>query len=275
LSARGAAAAAAIGAVALAARALLWEPARLRVREVELAPPAWPASLDGIRVAAVSDLHAGAPWMRERGVERVARAVRDSAPDLVALLGDFVDPGVAGARELAPFGVAERLAGLRAPLGTFAVLGNHDWGHTGPRMRRALADAGVPVLENEAVRVREDLWVVGLADASTRVPDPATAFAGVPDGPAVLCLVHDPDVFPAVPARAALTLAGHTHGGQVNLPVLRKLAVTSRHGDRYLAGHVVEGGRHLYVSRGIGTSRLPIRLRSPSELLVLRLRART
>jgi len=224
-------------------------------------------------VAVVADLHAGAPWVRERGVERVVRAVQEARPDLIALLGDFVDPTVTGARSVAAYSVAERLSWLRAPLGVYAVLGNHDWLHTGSAMRRALDDAGVVVLEDESRRVAEDLWVTGLADATMREPHVLAAFAGVPEGPAVLCLAHDPDLFPRVPARASLTLAGHTHGGQVNLPLVRRWVIPSQHGERYASGHVVEGGRHLFVSRGIGTSTLPVRLFAPPEIVILRLRA--
>jgi predicted MPP superfamily phosphohydrolase len=264
-------AAAALGA-AVAVRSL-WEPRTLRVRHAELAPPGWPASLDGLRVAAVADLHAGTAGVRERGLDRVVAAVRAERPDLVALLGDFVDPESSGARRIAPYAVAERLATLEAPLGVVAVLGNHDWLHAGTRMRDALAETGIAVLENSARSLREDLWVVGLADPSTRVPDIGRAFAAVPDGPAVICLAHDPDLFPYVPDRAALTLSGHTHGGQVNVPLLRRAAIPSFHGDRYAGGHVVEDGRHLYVSRGIGTSRLPVRFGAPPEVVLLHLRA--
>ena len=87
----------------------------------------------------------------------------------------------------------------------------------------------------------------------------------------MLLAVHDPDVFPQVPERVALTVAGHLHGGQVNVPLLRRAMLPTRYGERYLAGHVVERGRHLYVATGIGTAGLPLRLRRPPEVPVLRL----
>ena len=89
----------------------------------------------------------------------------------------------------------------------------------------------------------------------------------------MLLAVHDPDMFPQVPERVALTVAGHLHGGQVNVPLLRRAMLPTRYGERYLAGHVVERGRHLYVSTGIGTAGLPLRLRRPPEVPVLRLTA--
>ena len=175
-----------------------------------------------------------------------------------------------------PEPIAARLGAVSTRCGAVAVLGNHDWIDDGPRVARALRRAGIRVLENEAtrlVRVPEELWVAGVADATTRLPDIGRALAAVPEDAAVLLLSHDPDVFPRVPARVALTLSGHTHGGQVDVPVARRAWTPSRCGERYAGGHVVEDGRHLVVSRGVGNSRLPIRLGVPPEIVLLRLRA--
>jgi predicted MPP superfamily phosphohydrolase len=87
----------------------------------------------------------------------------------------------------------------------------------------------------------------------------------------VILLSHDPDVFPLVPERVAITLSGHTHGGQVAIPLLRRLVIPSRYGERYARGHIVEDGRHLYVTSGLGTSGLPVRLLAPPEIVVLEL----
>src|SRR5688500_14915182 len=122
-----AAAGAAAGAAALAAWALWIEPRRVVIRRETLELPRWPARLDGLRVALVSDLHAGAPHVGLDRVEQVAALVQAQRPDLVALLGDYVDPEVAFGNEVAPESVAARLAAMRAPLGSVAVLGNHDW----------------------------------------------------------------------------------------------------------------------------------------------------
>jgi predicted MPP superfamily phosphohydrolase len=245
----------------------------MRVREVELTLPRWPARLDGLRVALVADLHAGGPLT---DVDGVVAAVQAAGADLIALLGDYVDPSVVGARPLDPRDVADALARLRAPAGVHAVLGNHDWVHTGRGMRDALLAAGIPVLENEAVRLDVrggPLWLAGTADESERDARVGETLAGVPNDEPLIVLAHNPDTFPYVPARAAITLSGHTHGGQIDLPLLRSRVIPSRHGARYKAGHIVEQGRHLFVSRGIGTSRWPIRLRSRAEVPVLGLRA--
>jgi predicted MPP superfamily phosphohydrolase len=271
----GAAAAAALVGAGVAARALWFEPRRIDVRRMELALPRWPAVWDGLRVALVSDLHAGGPHVGVDRVARVADVVASLQPDLVALLGDYVDPQVPLGGRVAPEPVARRLGAVRARLATVAVLGNNDWADDGPRVADALRSAGVRVLENEAtrlVRVPEELWVAGLADAHARRPDLGRALAGVPDDATVLLLSHDPDVFPLVPERVALTLSGHTHGGQVNVPGLKRRWIPSRYGERYEGGHVVEGGRHLVVSRGVGSSRLPVRLGVPPEVVLLTLR---
>jgi predicted MPP superfamily phosphohydrolase len=272
-------AAAAAGAVALAgagvaARALWFEPRRTVVRTLDLALPHWPASYAGFRIALISDLHAGGPHVDVDRVARVASLAQSLEPDLVALLGDYVDPELPLGERVAPEDVAAALGGIRARCGTVAVLGNHDWADDGPRVAAALRDAGVRVLENEAarlVRVPEELWVAGLADATTRQPSVDRALAAVPAGAAVLLLSHDPDVFPRVPARVALTLSGHTHGGQVDVPAVPRSWIPSRFGERYAGGHVVERGRHLVISRGVGSSRLPIRLGVPPEIWLLRL----
>jgi uncharacterized protein len=138
-------------------------------------------------------------------------------------------------------------------------------------MRWALLDAGVAVLENDAAPLRPGLWVAGVADARHRFPDIRGAVSKAPADAAVLLALHDPDLFPQVPGRVALTVSGHLHGGQVNVPLIRRAVIPSRYGDRYLAGHIVEGGRHLYVSSGLGTSGLPLRLLRRPEVPVLRL----
>src|SRR4051794_36828363 len=266
------AAAAGVAAAAVAWRALWHEPRSERVRELELSPARWPRRLDGLRVALVSDLHAGAPHVREERIERVVAAVNARRPDVVLLLGDYIDPEVRFGAAVAPRAVAERLAALRAPLGVVAVLGNHDWHNDGPGMRAALREAGIPVLENDARRAG-DLWLAGVEDTRYRAPDIERTLRAVPAGAPVVLLSHDPDLFPRVPERVALTVSGHLHGGQVGVPFLRRPFIPSRFGERYARGHVVEGGRHLYVTSGFGTTGWPVRLLAPPEVVILRLTA--
>lgn len=262
--------------VAAGAAAGAWalvEPSRLKVRRVDVPLARWPAALDGLRVLAVADLHTGAPHVDARKVERIVTKANALKPDLIALLGDYADPTVAFGESVSPEAVAERLAELRAPLGVFAVLGNHDWVHYGRRVPKALRAVGIEVLENDAVAVEragEVLWVAGLADATQRNADVGAALAMVPPGAPLIALTHDPHMFPELRERAAVTLAGHTHGGQMNVPGLRRwLAPASQ---AYLAGEVRERGGFMYVSRGVGTAHLPVRLGAQPEIALLRLR---
>ena len=212
--------------------------------------------------------------MDERRISRIVQVVNRARPDLVALLGDYIDPEVTFGEAIAPEPVAARLARLQAPLGVFAVLGNHDWMNDGERVRRALREEKIEVLENDAASVDyagHVLWLVGLADASERIPDVSTPFALVPDGMPLLVLSHNPDLFPLLPDRPSLTLAGHTHGAQVNLPIVREKVTPSDHGADYAGGLFRDGERRMYVSRGIGTSTLPLRFRAEPEVVMLTL----
>jgi uncharacterized protein len=259
----------------LAAWAAWFEPRRLVVRESELALPHWPARLAGLRAGVMSDLHAGVPHAGLGAIRRAVDELNAREPDVHLLLGDYLDASQFLRRDIAPERVAAELARLRAPLGTVAVVGNHDWRSSGDRMWRALLGVGITVLEDRAVELRAPggpFWVAGLADLRHRRPDIGAALRDVPGDAPVLVLSHDPDMFPGVPPRVSLTLSGHTHGGQVAIPILRRPMLPSYHGERYARGHIVEHGRHLLVTSGVGTSGLPIRLLAPPEILVLTLR---
>jgi hypothetical protein len=189
------------------------------------------------------------------------------------LLGDYLDASQVFKRNLKPEVVAGELARLSAPLGTFAVIGNHDWRNSGDRMWRALAALGITVLEDRAVETARGFWIAGMADMRHRRPNVQRALRDVPEDAPAIVLSHDPDLFPHVPERIALTLAGHTHGGQVAIPLLRRPLMPSYYGERYARGHIVEDGRHLLVTSGLGTSGIPVRFLAPPEVINLTLRS--
>ena len=260
-----------LGAAAAAALYAGWiEPRRLVTVHQTLALPRWPSALDGMRLGLLSDLHAGALHANLRAFARAVERLNDEAPDAIVLLGDYIDAHPIWGGRIEPDAIARELAHLKAPLGVFAVLGNHDWKQAGYRMWTALQDAGIEVLENRALPAG-DAYVAGLADLRSRRPDLPGTLADIPADAPVILLAHDPDVFPYVPDRVAVTLSGHTHGGQVAIPVLRRLVIPSHYGERYARGHIVEDGRHLYVTSGLGTSGLPLRLFAPPEVVVLEL----
>lgn len=266
------AAGAGLSAAALVAWAGWIEPRRLVVRDYELALPHWPERLSGLRAGVMSDLHAGVPHAGLDKIRRAVDALNEREPDIHLLLGDYLDASQFLRRELAPERVAEELSRLHSRLGTIAVIGNHDWRNSGDRMWRALQAVGITVLEDAAVEVDGSFWVAGLADLRHRQPDIGAALRDVPRDAPVLMLSHDPDMFPGVPTRVSLTLSGHTHGGQVAIPVIRRPLLPSYYGERYASGHIVEHGRHLLVTSGVGTSGLPIRLLKPPEVVIATLR---
>jgi len=228
------------------------------------------AALEGLtaplRIAWLTDLHHG-QYVRTASVRAWVDAALAAAPDLVLLGGDLVDqhPGNDADEAL----VAE-LARLRAPLGVLAVWGNHDRARFRPidRFGTALQGAGIELLVNRGVSVRDDLHVAGLDDFRTGRPDLGATLGARPAAGATVLLSHNPDVLPEVPLDVGLTLAGHTHGGQVVLPGVGALHTSSRYGDRFLAGWV-EGPARGYVSRGLGVTSLPFRLNCPAELTLL------
>jgi predicted MPP superfamily phosphohydrolase len=267
-------AAASLAGIALLGWTVIVEPGRLVVRETRAVSAQWPRDHPPLRIAVLTDLHVGS---FRNGLDRLDDVVaRTNAqdPDLVAILGDLVIHDVLLGRFVPPEATAARLAGLRARYGVVAVLGNHDGWLDGPRVRDALERAGIRVLDNDAMAIAEGsrrFWVAGLADLWTKPVSIPRALARVPADEPVVLLTHNPDVFPGVPPRVALTLAGHTHGGQVALPILGRPIVPSRYGQRYAYGLVVEGGRVLFVSPGIGTSLLPVRFGVPPEISMVTL----
>jgi predicted MPP superfamily phosphohydrolase len=251
------------------------EPARLTTHRSVLEIPGWQPAHRGLRIAILTDLHIGSPHTGLEKLAKVVESTNQERPDLVVILGDLVIQGVIGGRFVEPEVIADKLRDLRAPLGTVAVLGNHDWWLDGARVEKSLAGAGITVLENEAHLVRhqgQPLWIAGIADLWTRKPDIAGSLRQVQGNDPVILITHNPDIFPDVPPRVNLTLAGHTHGGQVSFPVVGRLVVPSRYGQRFAMGHIVENGRHLFVSGGVGTSILPVRFRVPPEVVILELR---
>lgn len=254
------------------------EPQRLVVNRPELRLPGWPGGLSGLKVALLADIHIGSPHWDVAALHKLVARTNAEAPDLVLLAGDYQINDVVGGSFVEVEPIAERLGKLRAPLGVFAVLGNHDWWNDGERTRRAFTQHGIRVLEEEAARIEHRgtaLYVVGLADQMERVSTPARVLAQVPPGAPSIVFVHEPDVFETFPRLGlspSLTLAGHTHGGQVWLPLLGRRVVPSQFGERYAYGHVVENGRHLFVSSGVGTSIIPVRFLVPPEIVLLTLR---
>jgi predicted MPP superfamily phosphohydrolase len=255
-----------------------WEPSSLTVvhRTIEISP--WHQEHAGLRIALISDLHVGAPYRGLPALKHVVSVTNAERPDLIILLGDYVINGVPGGQFINPEPIADELANLHAPLGVVAVLGNHDWWYDGFRVRRALESHGIRVLENEVVSIeyrQHRFWIGGLSDFWTRGNGVAPTLSQVQDNEPILLVMHNPDVFPSIPERVSLTLAGHTHGGQVKLPIFGRPKVPSKFGQRYAYGLIEESGRKLFVTGGVGTSIIPVRFGVPPEVVILQLNPRS
>ncbi len=266
------------------------EPAlRLRVRKWRLRRSDWTAS--PLRIAVLADLHVGEPHVTLKRIQQIVRRTNALSPDLVFLLGDYAAGYKMVSRPVKIADLAPVLAELKARYGVFAVLGNHDWwddltaqkrGH-GPNLYAdALEQNGIPVLSNSAVKLEAaGVWLAGLED-QLALSLGGRRFQGLDDLPAtlnqitddapVILMAHEPDIFPQIPDRVALTLSGHTHGGQVRLFGWSPIA-PSRFGNRYAYGHIRENGRDLVVSGGIGCSILPVRFGVTPEITLVELSA--
>ena len=255
----------------------LIEPNRLIVRQETINIQGWPIELSGLRIAVISDIHAGSAFIDEAKLRRVVAETNQTKPDLIVLLGDYMITSRFYKHPIPPETTAGILKDFSAPLGTWAVLGNHDGWFRAERVRAALEQNNIRVLNNEIsqIKFREgSFWLAGLADLWTGEQRIHETLAQIPKDAAVVAMTHNPDILPDLPASVSLLLAGHTHGGQVNLPIVGRPIVPSQFGQKYAAGHVFENGHHLFVTTGIGTSILPVRFRVTPEIVILTITSR-
>lgn len=244
---------------------------RLEVVSQPVAIPYLPEQWKGVRIVHFSDLHLG-HYLGVEELEKVVDRINEQQPDLICFTGDLVDKSTRLLSTAIPI-----LARLHAPLGKFAVLGNHDWryGEQGI-VRQALLDSGFSVLINEHIKLQKEgdaLFVAGMDNVLHGVPDPRKALDGIAEGDTVILLVHEPDFAEeAAKHPFALQLSGHSHGGQVRLPLLGHV-ITPPMGQKFVQGlqHAGDGKLPVYINRGIGTTILPVRLFCRPEITVLTL----
>jgi predicted MPP superfamily phosphohydrolase len=267
----------ALAAIVLAtALAAFWgfliEPRRLVTRLQTIQIQDWPRDLDGLRVAVISDIHADDWFVDEKKLRTIVERTNQLQPELIVIMGDYMSSDGWVQSRVKPEVFAAVLKDFRAPLGVYSVLGNHDWWYDGARVRHALEQNGITVLEDEVVRLDArgtSFWLIGLADLWTRKPKIEETVDMVPLGQPMIAITHNPDIFPDLPQRTPLLLAGHTHGGQVSFPLIGTVVESSRFGERYGGGHVFENNHHLFVTTGIGTSIIPVRFGVPPEIVLL------
>lgn len=239
------------------------EPNLLEIRHYHLKNQ----QLAGLRIVFASDLHIGKKDIKR--LKRIVETIQKQQADLILLGGDYLN-GHSEQSTMQPERIAAELGKLNAPYGIFGVLGNHDWYINGAKTKEALQEAGITVLENQNQILNyknRQLTIAGVADKSTRIADSAAALKKAPF-PRIL-LTHTPDVFPEIKDNVDLVLAGHTHGGQVKVPFFGAVFVPSAYGRRYAEGLFSENGLKMIVSKGLGTSQLPIRFNCKPEIVVI------
>lgn len=224
-----------------------------------------------VRLILLSDIHVAGPDMPPSRLKRIVAQINALRPDVIVIAGDFIsDKRIATRRYSAEEAIAP-LIGLRARLGIVAVLGNHDHWRDAAAISVQLKRARIHILENDAARIGP-LTIGGVDDPFTHHDDLARTIQRMRSLPPSRILVsHSPDIFPKVPADVALTLAGHTHCGQIRLPLMGALSTMSAYGERYACGRLDEKGRTLITSAGLGTSLIPLRLGAAPDVWLVNL----
>lgn len=279
--------------VALAGAVLAWiafwqEPRSTTLASLEVAAPAWPADVEPVRVVFLSDIHVDGAHTGRARVAALVQAVNLLEPDVILLGGDYIggmlwQAGPMGAPRAKRSAVSTardeaalaELSRLQARYGVFAVIGNHDCWWDCVRMREILEDAGIVVLSNEAREVARpgahSFWIAGIADGQTQSPQFEQAASQVPEGAAVLMVMHNAGLFDWEQDRFPVQFAGHTHAGQVRFPLIGAPVRMSRHTEDTADGFTIENGRVLIVSHGFGEVGLPVRFGAPPQIMIVRL----
>ncbi|MBK6751426.1 MAG: metallophosphoesterase [Acidobacteria bacterium] len=278
----------------LLAYSYLIEPNRLVINQQNIKVRRLDSALDGLKIVAISDIHGGSNGVTEDKLRRIVEQANAQEPDLIVLLGDFVSQydgkdGM-GLRPLRmPIDtIAKGLSGFKTKLGVFAVLGNHDGWYDDWTVADRLTQNGIRVLQNELAIVQHNgkvLRILGLKDHmriktwdsfaadAKRVIDQSSVKSDI------IVLEHSPDVLPIITGQRSISpdirlfLAGHTHGGQVWLPILGTPIVPSSYGQKYSYGHIRQDEVDMFVTTGVGTSILPFRFMMPPEVAVLTLQS--
>jgi uncharacterized protein len=243
-----------------------------QIRRATVATAQLPPGSPSVTIALISDIHVAGPDMPPARLEEIVAQVNALRPDLVMIAGDLVSEKRLATRHYSAAAAVAPLGELRAVLGVVAVPGNHDHWFGWPELRAELKRQGIRVLANEAAQIGP-LAIGGLDDDFTRRADVRGTLAamGALEGPRVI-LSHSPDPFPDVPVDVSLFLAGHTHCGQIAWPWGGSPATMSDFGDRYACGRVVERGKLLITSGGLGTSLLPVRFFTSPEIWLVTVR---
>lgn len=249
------------------------EPFRLVITEWSVTTEKW-TKPKPLKIVLLADMHVIYPSMTKDHLDHIIERANQLNPDIVLLLGDYVATHPFG-KQISPEEGVSSYKNIKSACGTFAVLGNHDL-YKSQGWPEALVATGIPVLRNEVKKVDcrgQKFWIAGLDEWWFGRPDIAKIVSSVTDKDPVIMMTHNPDAFVDVPASMALTVAGHTHGGQIRLPFIGAVpfVVPSDYGTRFVYGHIQEQGKDMIVSSGLGMTGLPLRFLCPPEITVVTL----
>jgi hypothetical protein len=270
--------AAAAGAVAIAGDSVLLEPNRPHIVRRDFSLARWPERLNGFTIALLSDFHYD-PFFSVHPLHAAIPLVSGLRPDLIVLTGDFVSVPAIGdnakaARAAEP--CAQVLRQMSAPHGLWAILGNHDCETDPEQVTGALRAEGIQVLNNQSEAIEHDgsrFWLGGVDDVISGSPDLAETLRSIPASEAVILLAHEPDFADEASKFAIdLQLSGHSHGGQIRIPLIPPLYLPEL-AKKYVMGTYQIGPLPLYTNAGLGTIGLPVRLNCPPEITLITLRS--
>jgi predicted MPP superfamily phosphohydrolase len=244
------------------------EPNLLITRGIKLYIPNWHKEHNNFKIAVLTDMHIGSIGINLKKLEKIVELTNKQKPDIIFLLGDFDSKAIANSG-IKQKDIIKAFKKFKAPYGVISVLGNHDFN---PFIAtEMLQKSNITVLKNQYIRVEKGnntFYVVGLKDLWHYRPNVKKVISRVKSNQPIIVLSHNPDVFPEIPDKVSLTLSGHNHGGQAYLPFIGGLFLPSDYGQRYVKGYIVENGKHLYVSSGIGNCG-PARFGNIPEIVIL------
>jgi len=242
------------------------------VRHLNLEIAGWPQWSRPLRIAFLSDFHVGSHSDDIARLNLIIDEAASATPDLALFGGDYVNMQSFGGGRVPPRITAAILSRLEAPLGRFAVLGNHDYAYDEHAVAGALEDHGIITLDYDRRSIQFQsrlVQIIGLPDAPVTRAEGYSLLATLSSDEPTIVLAHDPVWFANVPSGPHLTLAGHTHGGQIRVPGIGIVRNGSKAPLSWSHGLIEERGRYLFVTSGLGTSVVPIRWGVPPEFAVL------
>ncbi len=249
------------------------EPRLLTVNKKAIFIPDENKQLNGLKIAVLSDLHLGSLNIDKKKLEKIIKKTNLEKPDLIFITGD-IDARTTAYAYKDKKHIVEQLKKLSPAIGTYAILGNHDFKPENT-VKPIYQQSKIPLLVDEYIEIKSkdrNFYIAGLNDkwGHNSEKEISNLISKIPKGKAVILLAHNPDVFPKVPNRVNLTISGHTHGGQIYLPFFGGLFIPSEYNQRFVKGYIVENNKRFYVSSGIGNA-APFRLGNIPEINILTL----